>query len=236
MTIPRQGPMTGHMGPTPPAPAGDDRRPEVQGAAGPSGVAAGDDEARARVSENPSEKRRGRPPVIPDSVTKGPLAALLGDGKSHRSKVNRWYAFHAQSVLFGHEEFRWVCSDESYRLSMLIELGRLGDEDVIREAARALCARQPKAREATAWLRGLRGHEPRPSAFKLTQIILRTVLSYAREHPGLAPTQVLESLRHAFDLWEQELVGMGLAVRDGGAVPEPAPTGGADEEEPESSP
>jgi len=106
-----------------------------------------------------ASKKRGRPKLLePQAETV--YAKLYPEVRTRRGMQNKVYMSHAFVVLKAvpdhRERYRWLLGEdgETWRSTLLAELGRLRDPGRIVEAADALCTMRPP-RE----LRRLPGHE-----------------------------------------------------------------------------
>ncbi len=114
------------------------------------------------VSENISEKRRGRPPVFDDFFLNA-LKSRSQNIRTRRGLQNRAWATMAIFAL--EEDFPWLLTEERARWTILGELGRWRDKDDIRFLAGELCRTKPRTEDAVPRLRNLRlryGDEEEP--------------------------------------------------------------------------
>lgn len=90
------------------------------------------------------------------------------------------------------------------RRTLLAELGRLRDPEVIRETALELCERRPKTADGVLWVRRMRtGIRPQPDADRLANQICRLLDSYCSAHPGTGKQDMLAALKIACDAVER---------------------------------
>jgi hypothetical protein len=93
------------------------------------------------------------------------------------------------------------------KFTILTELGRLEDSDLIHQAATTLCRDRPKGRVAVQFLRRWRRGKASPGDhLDLAQAILRTIDDYERQHEGVTPKFILTSLASARVVIEREVV------------------------------
>lgn len=137
--------------------------------------------------ENFSKNRkRGRPPIF-DPVSTELSNAIWDDGpKSRRGLQNYQYMTRALAAM-GNErdtKYRWLYSPEKVRFTILYELGRLQDEEDIRDFAEQICEMKPKSKDAVAMIRNWRlGREKTPGNIDtLTQRIIDTLDDYRETH------------------------------------------------------
>ena len=117
-----------------------------------------------RISETVSVKRkRGRPRAVDfDQLTGMDRAAWrlftydVAPTATRRTWRNYELGFWAYWVLLEAEDPDVSAWGAEARPTVLTELGRLGDPATIVACARRLAECRPTAREAVAWLRGLR--------------------------------------------------------------------------------
>lgn len=149
------------------------------------------------VSEEFSKKRRGRPRRFSDAYAAFLRSNRPGGVQSERTVRNDDYYWTARTALFPPDAtdwqstpYRWLCasSESRGRKSLLTELGRLGDAEIIRQGAAVLCEEQPSAREGVLMVRRWRlGNRPPPDGL-LHRELCRTLDGYiSRYHPDDVP-------------------------------------------------
>jgi hypothetical protein len=121
------------------------------------------------ISENVSKKeKRGRPRIV-DSKLEEIYRNDVGSYTSRRTVHNVHYRVRAMSVLglFDKpfpEAFRWLCDSskqgikgqsdrQGYRSTIMAELGRFSDDEVLRAYAGVICELKPKTQDAVRFLR-----------------------------------------------------------------------------------
>ena len=119
------------------------------------------------VAENVSEKRkRGRPSSFADWEKSFAKSAGL-DVHTDRGLANICYQQRAIHVLLNDPKCLWLGVDEKaimagtmqMRRTIMQELGRIADDDELRQVAAKICELKPTARAAVAMLRQYRGRK-----------------------------------------------------------------------------
>jgi hypothetical protein len=163
------------------------------------------------ISEN--KRKRGRPlkelypgVTIKDEIKK--FGNLLGDIKSERGKINRIYQIKAHAALRDQDdncpidgEFSFIisCGDnldlKTYKQTILQELGRLEDEDLIREVAREICKYKLSTGRAITYIRQFRtGSQSTGDTFKLAIELGKTVDEYKLKHSSVNDDMIRAAL------------------------------------------
>ena len=118
------------------------------------------------VSENSSEKKRGRPRILSEERER----KMRGRGRykqwTRRGRLNEYYFFEGLSLFEGFDDRelikRWAWlhydtfgkeSGERWRRTIVSEIGRLSTLQLMKDAADFLCERKPSAREAVNLIR-----------------------------------------------------------------------------------
>jgi hypothetical protein len=174
---------------------------------------------RELISEDASDngrgrrRKRGRPKVVdPD----GWLRPLWPDVTTDRGLANRWYQARALCCLNYEPAFAWLVSNEEairaghgkIRATIVGELGRIEDEQVMRQAAARICELKPSARDAVVMLRRLRtGKSPEPNCLDLTKALIGCVNDYLKRHPEASWQLVRTALENAQDAVEESAQG-----------------------------
>src|SRR5262245_50685062 len=98
-------------------------------------------------SKKGSKRTRGRPRRF-DSAEMAYLTAIAWpDLKSHRGQQDPMYATRAIQVLNYDPAFAWICSSQTeimsgtgrFRFTILAGLGRIEDDEELKQAAAVLC-------------------------------------------------------------------------------------------------
>lgn len=162
--------------------------------------------ASEAISEKFSEKpKRGRPRVLDDEYVA--IMRRLGGMAStvRRSNINEYFRMHAIGALWNHNpdgmdagraEFAYLIHPvtEKMKATIMTELGRLEDPDVIRENARYICAQRMRVREAVVRLRRLRAKPKAGSAWALCEELLAVVNDYRLRYPEFTIDQTLDAI------------------------------------------
>ena len=164
-------------------------------------------------SEN--KRKRGRPLKMLDcGVTrKGYIAEMVkanmsSDGKSGRSHINFYYMLQGQGALAdengnhpfdGEFSFIIAVSDSlevrAYKRTILQELGRLEDEEVIKGVAREICKNKLTTDRAVTYIRELKiGSKPAGSRFGLAKILAKNIDEYKLKHSEATDGMIRASL------------------------------------------
>jgi hypothetical protein len=160
---------------------------------------------------NISEKtnRCGRPEKIrvnsKGSITDFVEWERMDYNKTDRTKMNEYYARVAQVALdYGDsDEFSFIISAvnatkpvfDTYKKTILIELGRLEDVDLIRKVASMICEKELTTTEAVAQIRQLRvGSKPKGSVYNLAKALAKSIDEYKSKHSDVTDEMVQESL------------------------------------------
>jgi hypothetical protein len=121
------------------------------------------------------------------------------------------------SVLLGKPEFKWLYDHEGClagrvepRFTILAELGRLKNPEVIRAAARQLCKDRPRSKVAVAWLRRLRldsvregPPRPGPGDADVANALITALNDFMATHPGTRWADAVEGV----ELMRDSIVG-----------------------------
>jgi hypothetical protein len=164
--------------------------------------------ARAILAErkgNSGKPKRGRPRLQSDAGGEWAKHDRVED-TTRRTDVNDRYRDYALSALWDIEnnrilkpDYSWLLGGdykESWRNTILTELGRWQNRDDIRELADHLCQEKPKTQDAIKRLRQARlGKESKSgSAEGLYKAILEAIRKYAEDCPDTRLEQVKEAL------------------------------------------
>jgi hypothetical protein len=169
-------------------------------------------------SEN--KRKRGRPEKVMDiGITYSEWISemrkrgiLNDDNKSERSYVNYHYMWTAQGALAENEEncydggeFSFIICMKSkfnvsvYKKSILQELGRLEDHDVIRFAARYICENKLNTSAAVTHIKQFRFDKKQGSALELTELITKTINTYMLKRENVDRDLMLDAIGNVFD-------------------------------------
>ena len=150
------------------------------------------------ITENISKKRRrGRPySVFTDANDMREMIARCRDVRTERSVANRLYYHHALSVIGGGREsdLHWladVCTGR-YRRTILTELGRIDDEDLLLDVALDLCQKKPKTVKAVSLIRQRRGVLKPPSVLGIRTALRVSINRWRAANPAVGPSRKSE--------------------------------------------
>jgi hypothetical protein len=129
--------------------------------------------------------------------------------KTDRTKMNEYYALVAQVALDNgdSDEFSFIISVvnvmkpvfDTYKKTILIELGRLEDVDLIRKVALFICEKELTTTEAVAHIRQLSvGSKPKGSVHNLAKALAKSIDEYKSKHSDVTDEMVQESLNIIF--------------------------------------
>ncbi len=164
------------------------------------------------MTEAASKKKRGRPPAFAYE-TLGLLRSHYPDIKTKRGLQNKAYEMRALSVLKDDpQRYGWLCDIEamrrgdanSYKPTILTELGRIVDEEKLKTAASEICRIKPKTKDAVTMTRRYRtGKAASGSAVDLRNRITHTINDYLATHPDTSLQQVRAALADAYEAIEE---------------------------------
>ena len=154
------------------------------------------------ISETASEKRqRGRPPIFtPEHRAR--IQVYFPDVKTHRGITDCIYRIRAIGLLADDARFSWVADrakmsagDGGWKPSILTELGRIWDEEVLKEIALNICELKPKTKEAVAIIRRIRtGKTISGNAESLYRALSTTMNDYFQRYPDTPLPEVEAAL------------------------------------------
>ena len=176
------------------------------------------DRKEEALSENFSEKKkRGRPRLLHPEHEKS-----LRQGNSYcdiRTIYNKDYATRAQTVLGIKPNnppdfpFLWLgdfskieigkSQQRGYRKTILAELGRIGDDRNLIEAATEICNRKPTAEDAIEMIRGWRLGRASVSV-SLESTVRKAIENYRKKHSETTDHDIYESLSLLEDEYLQQ--------------------------------
>jgi hypothetical protein len=148
------------------------------------------------ISESDT-KKRGRPPAF-KAEQMAIITQLFPEVHSRRGRVNALYRTHAMDLL-KQRRFRWLMDMEglaagkdTWKPSILAELGRIADDRTLRAFAARICQLKPKTHEAVAMIRRARlnGASKPATVGALVHELGRTIDDYRTRHPDLTWRQV----------------------------------------------
>jgi hypothetical protein len=155
------------------------------------------------ISETASEKRqRGRPPIFTLEY-RASIQAIYPDVKKHRGITDCMYRTRAFSLLVDDARFSWVADpatvmaggDGGWKPSILTELGRIWDEEELKEIALTVCELKPKTKDAVAMIRRIRtGKAAAGNPFILYDALCTRLNDYLQHHPDTPLSQAEDVL------------------------------------------
>ena len=168
-----------------------------------------------RISEAASENgsppkmergKRGRPRAT-DAADDKHLAACVQYGlitaKSRRGVLDAHFRYRAMNILGGGKDrrFLWLqdkraidAGEDTMKMSILSELGRISDPDAMLEMAKVICRTKPTARRATHTIRAFRGVQKQRDLTVLTHGIAKSIDAYCERYPETTSVQILNAL------------------------------------------
>lgn len=170
------------------------------------------------ISEN--QIKRGRPlKVLDDGRTRKEAVAYLAsvglydDVKSERAKINNYYMVEAHSALRNQDnnfsidgEFSFLISVNgredviNYKRTILQELGRLENPELIREVARGVCEYRLSTSRAITYIKLFKtGKQPAGDALNLATAIEKIIYDYRIKHADVTLDMILHSINIVSD-------------------------------------
>lgn len=174
------------------------------------------------ISENISEKKkRGRPRLIHRTLGEYYRSQVSPGTHTDRTAQNAYLGMAALGRLMGAKisesqyelspgrddwPYKWLCDETVkpvvYRRTILTELGRIDDDDELREVAAYLCEHKPSTREAIGIIRRYR-HGVKPAdCTALTNTFIRTMNDYIGGHPDVTRQQILMAMQRCLDQFD----------------------------------
>jgi hypothetical protein len=156
-------------------------------------------------SEN--KRKRGRPSkMFASRITVNQKAneyakGLAQENCTDRTKVNLYYQTSAHAALWdGDYSYLFInddskCTSEIKKRTILQNLGRLEDDELIRKTARLICDNKLNTAEAVTYIRELKiGSKPAGSRFGLAKILAKNIDEYKLKHSGATDGMIRASL------------------------------------------
>lgn len=139
--------------------------------------------------------KRGRPGLVSASARRG-LAQIYSDVKSARRLANKVHLSAAFSAIDGRPGFEWLHEPAAHKIrsTIMSELGRFEDPDMIRKAAAVLCTHKPATGKAVALIRQWRKVQRPVTALDLHRQLVATINAYMAGHAGMTWAAVLDAL------------------------------------------
>lgn len=176
------------------------------------------------ISENKRNKERSLKEISPRSTKTGPLTmygenGLFGDVESDRRKINCHYMCKCQSALEDENgkhpldgEFNFIIAigDDleigCYKLTILQELGRLEDEELIRSIARVVCQNKLSTDAAITYIRQFRPKQRLAGdKVKLAQAIGKAIDEYKLKHSCVDEEMIRASLNLVLNVFPENI-------------------------------
>lgn len=163
------------------------------------------------ASENSAHRKRGRPAVYSEQQLN--LARQYSDASTVRGKQNFLYMTRAIRVLDYDPAFCWLVGTREeinagkkvFHNSILTELGRIKDDDNLRDIARQICEIKPRCKEALVMIRRWRtGKTLVGDAGSLTKAIIQTVEDYCAARADTTLQIILAALANAADAFQEQ--------------------------------
>ena len=163
------------------------------------------------ISGNFSEKRkRGRPSAMEPTVEAGFRASgLFGQYRTRRGAVNKYYGIVALDALKDEAGLTWLFTYDDMRrggnckvrYTILSELGRLRDPEMIRGLAAQLCELKPTTTAAVAKIRRFRtGKQAQASADDLADRLCNVLGAYEEAHADATHAMMRDALAQALQV------------------------------------
>jgi len=156
--------------------------------------------------ENFSEKKRGRPPIIDKDLDKL-LPVLFPDINNRRTYLNHYYMIKAIAILQRNNlemtECEYLFGDPKgnpdnmkFKKTILTELGRFGDPDIIRECALHICRERMNTKTAVQRLRNVRAGKKNHSANSklLASRLIKTINDFMEQYPDTPDIEIDRAL------------------------------------------
>lgn len=161
------------------------------------------------VSEN--KRRRGRPEVIDKWEYDVQFAVGPPEAHTKRGLQNLVYRTRALSCLVDNPEYVWLCDGKkmqagapnAWKPTILAELGRFGDEDLIKAYAVQICELKLKTAEAVKLLRKARlGRSAKHTHRGLVRALAKTIDDYKIGRGEAAKADILRALNDVYCIVE----------------------------------
>ena len=130
--------------------------------------------------------------------------------KTERGLLNVAYMLRAITSLMHIPECSWLCGDktaekDTAKRTILIELGKIRDIDVITATALILCQLKPKGKQGALMVRNIRLGRGKGDVYSLANEIIHIINSYSKRYQ-MSPDDLLQALQIAY-IQTQELKG-----------------------------
>ena len=189
------------------------------------------------IAENTPRRKRGRPVIHPEQLLN--LARRYSGASTVRGRQNFLYMTRAIRVLGYAPDFYWLVGTREeinagkkvFRNTILVELGRVEDEDDLRVIAREVCEIKPRCKDALVMIRRWRtGKTLTGDVLSLTKAIIQTVEDYCAARSDTTLQIVLAALANAADAFKEQdswdprtFLALSNPSSSSAASPRPAP-------------
>jgi len=163
------------------------------------------------ISEAASQKRkRGRPPVFNPGY-RAAMKTIFPDIKTHRGMTDSLYRGRAINLLTKDGRFAWVADGArmkagapgAWKPSILVELGRIPNDENLKAVALRICELKPKTKDAVSMIRRARlGREAEGNYLKLFAHLEAALNVYLSGHPSTPADWPVKALRDLADCIE----------------------------------
>jgi hypothetical protein len=163
------------------------------------------------VVEDTPRRKRGRPVVHSEQLLN--LAHRYSGASTVRGRQNFLYMTRAIRVLDYEPDFYWLVGTREeisagkkiLRNTILVELGRIEDEDDLRVIARQVCEIKPRCKDALVMIRRWRtGKTLAGDVLSLTKAVIQTVEDYCAARADTTLQIVLAALANAADAFQEQ--------------------------------
>jgi hypothetical protein len=177
------------------------------------------------ITENTSEKkkRRGRPRLM-EADWEEYMRETTGQYVSHRTIQNADYETRAVMVLklsmtnAPDYPYRWLADPtkqhicgrsqrQGYRKTVLAELGRIKNEEDLRDVALEVCRLKPKTQDAIRMIRRSRlGQSPKANPISVEDAIWRAIEDYKSIHPETTENDICNAVCSIDEVLQNRLI------------------------------
>lgn len=163
------------------------------------------------ISEN--KRKRGRPlkvladgRTVKESMRLYEAVGLFDEVKSERAKINKYYMVRAQSALKDENGglpvdgiFSFIISGNhlesfTFKQTILQELGRLEDDELIRKVAKDICDYKLPTAKAIVYIRQFRREKKPGDSLQLAVELLNKIEEYEMKHVDVDTNLLLSAL------------------------------------------
>jgi hypothetical protein len=164
----------------------------------------GSKQTRSKQTRSKKTRKKAKSPPK-DKALQRFLRRLYPEVKTDRGLRQKQHQTRAVVLVMDEPEFRWLFDAETgtCRNTILAELGRIQNDELLLEMAREVCRRKPKSREAVAAIRRFRGVRDEPNSRKLMVKLIKTIDEYLKRYPGTTWEQVQDAVAQAADVVDE---------------------------------